>query len=119
LHESGRTNHANPAARPIVRFIYVGLAIYVALSASQLIHIAQKTRNSEIFIPLLGFSALSEARNPDRATGPAAPCHRAGQRTDPVGRPNDKLREIRNRSINLAVPPGVRHPQPGYTLQKG
>jgi hypothetical protein len=56
-HESGRTNHANPAARPIVHVIYVGLAIYVALAASQFVHIAQKPRNNEIFIPLTGFHA--------------------------------------------------------------
>ena len=27
--------------------------------------------------------------------GPAEACHRAGQRPDPVGRPDDKLRDIR------------------------
>ena len=29
--------------------------------------------------------------------GPAGACHRAGQRPDPLGRPDDKLREIRER----------------------
>jgi len=31
--------------------------------------------------------------------GPAGACHRAGQRPDPVGRPDDKLSEIRGRPI--------------------
>jgi len=50
-------NHASPAAHPIVQVIYVCLAIYVALAASQFVYIAQKPRNSEIFIPLTGFPA--------------------------------------------------------------
>src|SRR5229473_4244003 len=36
--------------------------------------------------------------------GPAGACHRAGQRPDPVGRPDDKLRDIRGR------------PNPGFAV---
>jgi hypothetical protein len=50
VNPAGRTNHANPAARPIVHFIYVGLAIYVALSASQLIRVTQKKRETVKFL---------------------------------------------------------------------
>src|SRR5262249_12614662 len=35
--------------------------------------------------------AESLARTVMRPTGPGGACHRAGQRPDPVGRPNDKL----------------------------
>jgi len=48
--------------------------------------------------------------------GPAGACHRAGQRPDPVGRPDDKLREIRDRPINVHRRPRVSLSlNPGYS----
>src|SRR5882672_3756665 len=42
--------------------------------------------------------------------GPAGACHRAGQRPDPVGRPDDKLRVMRGQ-------PSQRHVLPRITLR--
>ena len=48
--------------------------------------------------------------------GPAGACHRAGRRPDPVGRPDDKLREIRDRPINVHRRPRVSLSlNPGYS----
>src|SRR5712671_639202 len=43
--------------------------------------------------------------------GPAGACHRAGQRPDPVGRPDNKLRVIREQRL------GVEKPAPEITLR--
>src|SRR5229473_1515195 len=50
--------------------------------------------------------------------GPAGACHRAGQRPDPVGRPDDKLREMRELPApdHAALHPGY---EPGHRGSMG
>src|SRR6266436_6920365 len=49
-------------------------------------------------IPLLPAGAVFVART--EPPGPAGACHRAGQRPDPVGRPDYKLRAIRDQRFS-------------------
>src|SRR5260370_20870223 len=44
----------------------------------------------------------------NKPPGPALACHRAGQRPDPVGRPDDKLRALRRSGPPLLLPPSTQ-----------
>src|SRR6266566_9212913 len=75
-----------------------------------------KSRRENDFLPRVHRTVLAWCKCAARIEppGPAGACHRACQRPDPLGRPDDKLSEIRGRPptgqcrprVSLALNPG-------------